>query len=441
MVAMVMRVRNPINFVWSNRDNEQLSIWNGSFAMISISIVNGFVAMYLIDALHATNQEIGLLNSLPSLINLFSMLAAALALRHARSKKKFCVSATMVSRSFFVWIALVPLLPISDAAIWVVWLVALTRIPQSFGDLSWQAMIGEIIPTHRRSGFFSERNRVTTIVALVATFSTGLILQQFDNRQTMPYQLAFLATVAFSVMEVVLLIRHDETVRFTDNKTATAPIGAAVVARVGTSQPPRMWRRVWQDKKFLAGAGAMLFFNFAWQMSWPLFNLYQIKVAHAPALWMGLFVVANSGSQVLTFRWWGRMAERFGTGRMLAVAALGMTTGPLLTIVSTNMYVLFVVNIFTGAPVAGVLLLLFNYLLELSPREALTGYISYYNVGLSVVGFIAPEIGIWMLGRIGMSGGMLTSALLRVVAAGALWYVAQRAMSAMRRDGTAELSV
>jgi MFS family permease len=404
---------------WFGHDNERLSIWNGCFATVSMSIVNNFVAMYLLDALSATNEEMGLLNSLPSLVNLFAMLAAAILIGRTRSKKRFCTIATIISRSFYVWIALVPLLPIHDAALWVVWLVALTRVPQSFGDLSWQALMGDLISAERRSAFFSERNRVLTIVGLLVTFGTGAILQQFDKHLQWPYQVAFIATVVFSFMEILLLWWHDDPAAQADNQVS-------VIVRGVRNIRGKVLREMLRDPAFLWVGGALLFFNFAWQMAWPLFNIYQIRTAHAPAFWLGLITVANQLGQILTFRWWGRMAERYGTGKMMAWAAVGMGIAPVLTIVSTNMVYLCIINLFTGIPVAGTVLLLFNYLLEVSPAEHRTTYIAYYNVALSVVGFVAPEVGIWLLNTFNMDVGMWVSSVLRVLGGLLFFYIAGR---------------
>ncbi|MCL6515675.1 MFS transporter [Alicyclobacillus sp.] len=401
-----------VRFIWNN---ERLSIANGSFANISMSIVNGFVAMYLLDSLHATDGEMGLLNSLPSLVNLFAMLAAALAMTKVVSKKRFCVTATVVSRTFYVWMALVPWLPLAHPALWVVWLVALTRVPQSFGDLSWQALIGDLIAPERRSAFFSERYRVLTLVGLVATFATGWVLQQFDRHWALPYQVAFLSTVIFSALEIWLLIRHDES-----KAEGIAPGSSPAAALFNRAEI----RALLGDRRFWLVVGAMLLFNFGWQLSWPLFNIYQIRTAHAPAFWLGLFTVFNQLTQILTYRWWGRMAERHGNGRMMAIAALGMSLAPVLTIVSTNLYYLCAVNVITGIPMAGTNLLLFNYLLEVSPPQRRTTCIAVYNVVLAVVGFAAPEFGIFLLERAGMTAGMLTSTALRALSGAALWWVA-----------------
>jgi len=412
---MLKRIEDGIRYMldWNRirADNESLSIWNGSFSIVSLSIVNAYIAMYLMDGLHATDGQMAQLNSLPNLVNLVAVAAAAMTIGRARSKRVLCATATGISRSVYIVIAVVPWLPLANPAIWVVLLVALIRVPQSFGDLSWQALISDIIPPKRRSEFFSERNRVMTLVGLIVTLVVGVLLQQFDKHLRWPYQVAFLATFVFAVLEVWFLVLHREP---ETKRKLSVPLLVKGLRRIRLDT----LRTLWQDKPFVTVVAGLLFFNFAWQLCWPLFNIYQIRTAHAPALWLGLFTVANQVTQVFSFRWWGRMADRFGNGRMMAYAALGMAAAPVLTVLSTNMWYLFFTNFITGIPNAGTTLLLFNYLLEVCPEAERTTYIAYYNVALSVVGFVAPEVGVWLLGHLGMDAGMITSTVLRLLAGG-----------------------
>jgi len=396
-------------------DIERLSIWNGCFAMAGMSIVNNFVAMYMVDALHATDNEMGLLNSLPSLVNLFSMAIAAILLTRARSKRKFCVAATSLSRSFYIYIAIVPFIIIQQPALWVVWLVALTRLPQSFGDLSWQALISDLIPTSRRSVFFSERNRITTIVGLIVTLGVGLFLQQFSKSAAWPYQLVFIITVIFAILEIISLWWHDDSAVLNERSQTVIGISLPMIRFAASALA--------KNRGFLLATGALLLFNFSWQLAWPLFNIYQLSVSHATATWVGLFAVASQASQILTYRWWGRKADLYGNRRILGFAAVGMASVPILTILSTNMFYLTAVNLLSGIPLAGINLLLFNYLLEICPVKERTAYIGLYNVALSVVGFVAPEIGILLLHSVGMTIGMSIASTLRLIGGASFFLV------------------
>lgn len=161
------------------------------------------------------------------------------------------------------------------------------------------------------------------------------------------------------------------------------------------------------------------FFNFGWQMSWPLFNLYQIGQAHATALWLGLFTVAALLSQAISFPGWRALARKKGGMTALGLATLSL---PWLPVPSRNLWVLSGVHFESGLFLSGVNLLLFTELLAHIPAASRTEYIVAYNVAMGAVGFAAPEFGIFVLTHRHMAGAMRLSSLWR--AAGAATFLA-----------------
>ena len=83
-----------------------------------------------------------------------------------------------------------------------------------------------------------------------------------------------------------------------------------------------------------------------------------------------------------------------------------MATTPFLTVLSTNLYYLTLVQTTSGFFLSGTVLLLFNLLLEQSPEASRTYCITTYNVLLAVVAFLAPQIGIWLLDMLGVETAM-----------------------------------
>ncbi|MBT9281260.1 MAG: MFS transporter [Hydrogenibacillus schlegelii] len=381
--------------------NMEKSIQNGIFAAIAAGIFSSFLPLFAIEALHATDYQVALLSSLPQLVNFLVLIPGALWLARLRRLKPFTAANLGLGKVFMLLVALAPVQPWLDPAWWVVLFVALMNVPTALGALGWQAFIGALIPPERRNRFFSRRNRDTTLWTMLVVLASGLILNAFDKRSPGPYQ-AFIALAAlFGFLETAALVQHVETASPEDGVRGMG-------AFRGLLRSPAYARF------FVAG----LFFNFAWQMAWPLFNLYNVKVVQATALWLALFTVANQLSQIIAFTAWGRLAERFGGGPMLAVTAVGMATAPTLTVLSTSPVYLLFVNFFTGLFVAGTVLLLFNELLAVSPAEKRTAAVALFNVGVGAVGFLAPQVGVWLAGLIGLHGAMHLSSLLRLLAAG-----------------------
>ena len=80
-------------------------------------------------------------------------------------------------------------------------------------------------------------------------------------------------------------------------------------------------------------------------------------------------------------------------------------------------------NLLSGFFVAGTVLILFNLLLENSPKETRTYCITSYNVLLAIIAFISPQIGIWLLETFKMSAAMNISTAVRFTAALGFLYV------------------
>jgi MFS family permease len=392
-------------------ENEKLSIYNGLASTAATNMVNGYIPLFAIGVLGATNQQIGLIVSLPSIIGMLALIPGAIWLNRVQSKKNFAVISTLLTRLLFSLILFVPFLGSPYAAWALVILIALLNFPGALSGLSWQSMIGELVPEKRRGEFFSSRNRYNTIAAMAVTFGTGVFLQQFNKDNAFPYQLLFIAAFLFAVFEIYYLFKHKEPERPKNEK-------------VTEEKSKKLSLAVYKHKPFLAFVISALLFGFSAQMAWSLFSIYQIKEANATALWLSLFSVTNQLAQIISMKWWANAADRRGNNFVLFIAAAGMATAPALTMLSTNLLYLTLINLWIGLFVSGTNLLLFNQLLKASPETDRTNYIANYNFLLSIVGFIAPQMGVMLLNGFGMNAAMNLIALFRMIAAFSFLFVA-----------------
>jgi MFS family permease len=384
----------------SVKQNEKFSILNGVATTIVASTSNNYFSLFAISVLGATNYQVGLISSLPQFIGMFAMIIGSFILSRLEEKKKFTALSILFTRLFVFSMVFIMFVP-PEYRSWVfVLLIGLMNFPGSFMLLSWQSLIGDLIPDQRRNSFFSERNRILTIVGMITTFLMGIILQQFDKANPLPYQILFFIAFVFGIVEVYYLYKHVEHKK-------EKPVKPIKEKRLALK-----WD-VFKDKRFVIFLICSLYFNFTWQMAWSLFNIYQIKYAYANGLWISLFTVANQISQVISYKWWGRMADKHGNAKMLIFVSLGMASAPLLTVLSTNLYYLIVVNVFTGLFVAGTVLILFNQLLEVTKEENRSSYIANYNILLAIIGFIAPQFGVFLLEISNINIAMTTSTIFR----------------------------
>lgn len=395
--------------------NDRLSIKNGNFAMIGISIVSNFSPLFVIDALHATAFEVGLLNSLPALMAIVATWWGAVWMAKTTSKKWFCVRSTLIGRFFYLLIAFMPFVVHGQAlALVVVLTIALMNFPASFSALSWQSLIGDLIPENRRASFFSRRNRMLTIVGLLSTLIPGLVLQRFPASDVHPFQIFFVISFLLSLLEVYYLVLHKEHTEYRPDRQSPTLL-----------TPRRFWECM-KRRPYLVYLVGIILFNLGWQMAWPLFSIYQIQYAGATAIWVSGFTVANQLSQILTFSFWGRLSERYGNKMMLGVAFFGMAINPVIMLFSTNLVYLVLINLLTGTFVAGTTMLQFNHLLEVVPEQERTTYIAHFNIIAGAVGFIAPELGVGLLSLLHMNVTLIISAIIRLLGMGYFVWFAWR---------------
>ncbi|QED47673.1 MFS transporter [Cytobacillus dafuensis] len=377
--------------------NEKLSIRNGIATTIILNISNNYFPLFAISVLGATNYQVGLISSLPQFVGMFAMLIGSIVLSRLEEKKKFTAYSFLFARMFLIAMFLVIFLPAEYRSWAFVLLVGLMNLPGSFANLSWQSLIGDLIPDQRRSGFFSERNKIMTIVGMIATFLIGLLLQQFDKSDPLPFQILFVIAFLFGLVEFYYLMKHIERRKNREINKKKFQLGL----------------HVFKYKPFVYFLVCSLFFNFGWQMAWSLFSIYQIKYAGATAFWISLITVSNQIAQIASFSWWGRMADKHSNAKMLILVSLGMASTPFLTILSTNLVYLVIVNASSGLFVSGTVLLLFNHLLEVTKEENRSLCISNYNILLALVAFIAPQFGVFLLEYTNINTAMIISTILR----------------------------
>ncbi|RSK27385.1 MFS transporter [Bacillus sp. HMF5848] len=392
-----------------DKHNESYSIKNGAAATVTNSFISSFVPLFAISVLGANNQQIGFISSLPSLMTMFMMIPAAMWINKLQEKKVFTAAAISINRLLLFLLVFVPFLPGYQATVLVV-IIGLMNIPGAVANLAWQSFIGDLIPDHRRGSFFGERNRVLTLVGMIVTFTTGIILNLFAKDSPFPYQVMFALGFLFGLLEVYFLLKHREQKKSSDSNVQVVKV--------------RSMRLMTTHKPYLYFLSCAILFNFGWQMAWPLFSLYQINYAYATAFWISLFTVANQISQMITYKWWGRSADKRGNSVMLFVAAFGLALAPTLTVISTNLIYLTLINLVIGAFVAGTVMLLFNQLLHVSPKEHRTSFLANYNLLIAGVGFIAPQVGIFLLETFNIQVAMHVSSIIRILGAVSFLFVA-----------------
>ncbi|WP_392454868.1 MFS transporter [Chryseomicrobium aureum] len=376
--------------------NERISIYNGMASTMAVNITNTFFPLFMITILGASNYQVGLLSSLPPLIALLMTIPAAILLNKSSTHKRIVGTAIITARLFFLAIVFVVYLPLE----WQAWaflvIIGMMHVPTALATIGWQTLISGLVDEHRRAQFFSDRNRMVTVVGLFTTLFVGIVLRD-ATESVMSYQILFAVALCFGLLEGFLVFRHKEN----------DPV-------VTDTKPKLMDWSIFKDQGYRWFLVAALFFNFTWQMAWGLFNIYHVRIAEATIFWFSMFSAGNMLMQFFTYPLWKKWSEKYSNTLVFIVLAIGMASAPFFTVLTTNFFLLFLVQTTSGFFLSGVILVLFNMLLEHSPADKRTYCITTYNVLLSLMAFIAPQIGILFLELFGIVEAMHINAFLRL---------------------------
>ena len=258
--------------------NEKISIYHGMASTIALNFSNNFFPIFAITILGATNYQVGLISSLPPLIALLMTIPAAILLNRANTQKKLVAMSVLLARLMFLLIVLVVYLPSESFQSWAfLIIIACISVPNTIANVGWQTLISGMIDESRRGQFFSDRNRLLTLVGLISTLLIGILMKDATESIT-AYQILFALAFGFGLLEVFFLLKQEEdVVETTDEQIKRKSMVWSIFKYSGY---------VW----FLAAA---LLFNFGWQMAWGLFNIYNVRIAGATIFWISMFSVGS----------------------------------------------------------------------------------------------------------------------------------------------------
>lgn len=403
--------------------NIRINIWHGALQNLANSVFTPFLGIFAI-RLGATNSQVALLSSLPALMSVAAMIPGASFIRRFNTKKKITAAFFLANRLFIIAIACVPLFTGDTRAAALVALVGLMNLPGAIANVSWQSLMGDIIPPEDRGSVFARRNQWSGLVGFLPTLLAGKMLDLLSFPSG--YQVMFLVAFCVSLIEIAVFTlikesdgKEDKSAHETPGtnrvpaSTVVPEIRKPVLENIKTEI-----RTVLAHKRYFRYNLCSVLFHFGWQMGWPLFTIYQVKHLGADNFWMAWFAVTQGIASFLSYRWWGRYADRVGNMRGLVFATVGMAVNPVFYVLSSKLWMIAFFNMSMGFFVAGTVLILFNSLLEVSPKEHRTKFIAYNNTLINLSAAIAPFVGNIAADLLGIKGALLATAAVR--AAGAL---------------------
>jgi MFS family permease len=386
--------------------NVKYSIYNAAAAAAAMSMIQPYIKKMAIE-MGATNLQLGYLSSWPNLVSVVAVLGAAAAIARSRAKQRLIAGIFLLGRCAALGLAMVPWFP-DPYRVWVLigfWVLAV--FPTMAGGTALQSFLADVFPGSDRGRVLASRQAWATVAGSAVALASGWMLDRLFS-QPGGYQFMFLFSFLIAIVEIYYFLRI---------KVQPQPEGGEAATRqqagLGT------YLSVFKERPYLLFLLCSIPFHFTWQMAWPIFERFQVTDLGATNTLLSLITVANSGGAFFAYPIWAKCAERYGNGRMMTIAALWLATAPFLTSIVPSMEWLAAVNLFTGIGVAGVMLLLLNLLLDVSPAAGRPVYLAVHAALVSISGTVAPLVGVALMAVLPIREALALCTMFRFVSGAA----------------------
>ena len=435
-------VSRPLSVPSELRRNFHHLYWDVAWFGLLAGSTLAFVTVY-ITRLGAAPWQIGLLNAGPALVGLLFTMPAGRWL-NGRPIGRAVLHSSIVSRAFFLPMALLPLLLPANAQIWsFIVLTLIMAIPGTVLAVGFNALYAAAVPPVYRGEVAGIRNALLAVVYVAASLGSGYILTHTPLAVGYPivFGLGFFGA-AMSTLHVWFLrnLRGDEgievdTVRSTlgDHArpgsmrfmgvSARSSVALRVFSRTRLVLRPEILRT-----PFGWVIASLLLFHFAQYIPIALFPLMMVNELHlndqqisvGTALFHGLMLVGS-----LQLGW---LTRRKGNLWLLYTGVIGLSLYPLIMAGAQGMAFYLVASLVGGAAWSLVGGALANYLLEMAPPHDRPAYLAWYNLALNagILGgsLAGPVLMYW----VGIRSALLIGFGLRLLAAVAIWLAGRRAL-------------
>ncbi len=407
------------------RSSLKASTLDGVFAAVFSSITGGVLLTNFLLQMGAGAVEIGLLSSIPMLLNLLQPLGAYFADR-ATSRRLYSLWLFGASRLLWVilvleigWISCSNTDP-HRLVSWILGMVLATNILAALGTSSWLSWMTALVPHQLRGRYFGRRNSAASLTTLLCVPLLGFAMSVWPSGTVQGYGVVLWLGVLAGLVSLGCQCFMADV-----NPLAIATAQPKQRRRGCASCPPTGGAlSILKDASFLTFLLYFGLWTFAVNLSAPFFNLYLLDNLSLDLGWVTLYTSLTSGANLVMMMLWGKLADRIGNRPLLLLVGILVAMTPLFWLSigtdSVSLWVLLpLLHLLTGGTCAAIDLCSSNIQMELAPSKHPS---TYFAIAAAVAG-VSGGLGITAGGQLaqldqvgGLPGLFALSAVVRLMA-------------------------
>jgi len=331
--------------------------------------------------------RLALISSLPNLVGSLVQCFAADAVDRAGRRRPFCVGAAMGQALAWLPFCLGIFLP-REHGFWLMLVSYALYIGfANFGGPAWSSLMGDLVPPDRRGRYFGLRTTLPGTSQIMATLIAGKWLTYAKETAGLSWGGLSSQNFGFVVLFLIACVARMISARYlylmyeppyvrtpSDHFTLLDFLRRAPRAHFG--------RFVFYGMLMNVGV---------WFLT-PYLSWYVLDELHFTPLQFAYMTAANWIALYSMTTLWGRLMDRVGSKRVLAIGGIGLVATPILLLFSNSFGWIMAVQVYDGVMTAAYTIGTLNYLFDVvtSPKRARC---AAYNTLFTTVGLAVGVLG------------------------------------------------
>lgn len=266
----------------------------------------------------------------------------------------------------------------------------------AFAALAWFDLLGRVFPSEKRGGYLALWQIFRAVLALGVFYLVSLILSERGPDFPYNYGLLFLFGSAGMLISWIALATIHEPPHTEDEPATT---------HIAWSEFRHHLAGIWNEDRRLREATVARILVVLSTMASAFYVLFATEVAGLPEGVIGSFILAQTMGSLAGSVALGRIADRFGSQRVIQIGALVVIMAPIIGLMlavlgaipaSLLTALLLMIYVIIGVTENIGILGFMNYVLDITPPGQRTIYMGVSNT-IAGLGVIGPLFAGWLL--------------------------------------------
>lgn len=349
-----------------HKKNKNLKI--SYFDGICAATMQGFTQDYFIPflvLLDAGARQVASLNALPNLFSALIQIKSADLTNHLKSRRGMVAFFALCQAMVLLGVCLLVFFKYITPGVFITAVILFS----SFGALTnapWNSLLSDLVPSHKRGGYFGWRNKNLGFVAVGASFTAGCILHVMRGLNIF---------WGFALIFALGFISRMLSWNFL-NKIEDPPL---VVVKEDHFTFFQFLQR-FKHSNFAKFVMFVSLMSFSVHLAAPFFAVMMLRELHLSYFTFTLINAASLLTTNLSMTRWGRHADTLGNLKIIKFTAPLVGFIPFLWIINRDPLFLLLVQIAAGFLWAGFNLCTANFIYDAVTPGKRTCCIAYFNV-------------------------------------------------------------